>query len=431
MIKKIFLNKHIASALSIAYILALVILIAMLGFGFPNIYKIYVTLFFIFILFIGITKTFVFYSREFKKAERRVLIFDAVSIIFILYCIGIQLIDYSFFYVSKYLQFAIALKLIREIGVPQLNIKRSIITPAQLFVISFLSLVFGGSGLLMLPNATVQPISFLDALFTSTSAVCVTGLTTLDTASIFTPFGHFLILILIQAGGLGILSFAGYIAYFFKGNTSYENQIALGNIANNDSFSEVFTFVKRIILLTFGIEIIGAVFIFISIENASMLLSDKIFFSVFHSVSAFCNAGFSTLPNGLMNENFVFNYPFQSVLIILIFLGGIGFPILINILRYLGYFFQKLFLKFVHKIPSNKSWVFSLSSKVNLVTSLSILGISTVILFFEEYYKTLNPHQGVGKLVSAIFLAMTPRTAGFNHIDSRTCIFHPHFLLCF
>lgn len=430
-VAKITQNRLLGTLLSVAYILAIVILIAMLGFGFPKIYYQYVNYFFITILLIGLVRTFFNNIVFAEKFIARVFIFDLISIAVVLYCIYQQLSEYSFFYVSKYLQFAIVLKLIREIALPQLNIRKSRITPPQLFIISFLILVLGGSALLMLPNATTRSISYLDALFTATSAVCVTGLTVVDTASVFTPFGHLLLMLLIQAGGLGILTFAGYIAYFFKGQSTYENQIALGNIANHDTISEVFDFVKRILLLTFGIELLGAIFIFFSVENTNFSFFDQVFFSIFHAVSAFCNAGFSTLPNNVMNDELIFNYPFQSVLIVLIFLGGIGFPILINLLKYFRYFIQKIIQRFIQKTPNNKTWVFTLSSKVNLVTTMCILIIATIILFFEEYYQTLAPHQGFGKLISATFLATTPRTAGFNHIDFTELHFSSTLIIIF
>lgn len=410
-------NKFFNVILSISYTLAIIALLVMFGFGFPVEYKLYINIFFIILLSVGILRTILKYVYFKEKIIPRVIIFDIVSILFILYCIKMQITDYSWFFVSKYLQFAIVLKLIREIATPNFTFKRSVITPPQLFIFSFLILVFGGACLLMLPKATYHPISFLDALFTATSAVCVTGLTSVDTYITYTPVGHFILMLLIQAGGLGILTFAGYIAYFFKGNSSYENQIALGSIANNDSLSEVFSFVKKIIYLTFGIELVGAALIYISIAPYNISIVDKLFFSIFHSVSAFCNAGFSTLPNGLMNKGFVHNYGFQSVLITLIFLGGIGFPILINILRYTDYLIRKLISKILHNKNNRKNWVFTLSSKVNLITSLTILIISTIILFFEEYYSTLGQHQGFGKFISALFIAITPRTAGFNNID--------------
>lgn len=417
MFKSFLNNRLIDIVLTIFYVLAITVLLAMVGFGFPTGYKVYVNVFFIGLLSVGILKTVFKYSAPRESVISRVVVFDIVSLLFVCYCIYRQLADYDFYFVSRYLQMAVILKLIREIATPSFNFKRSFITPPQLFIISFMSLVIGGALLLMLPNASHIPLSFLDALFTSTSAVCVTGLTVVDTHLQFTGFGHFLIMMLIQMGGLGILTFAGYIAYFFKGNSSYENQIALGSIADNDSLSEVFEFVKRIIYLTFSIEAIGALMIYLSIDHGSMDFFDKVFFSVFHSISAFCNAGFSTLPAGAMNADFVYNYNFQGVLIILIFLGGIGFPILINLLRYAQYLFRRIVSSLFHNENVRRNWVFTLSSKVNLVTSITILGVAVIILFFEEYYRTLAPHHGFGKFVSAVFLAITPRTAGFNTID--------------
>lgn len=431
MLKSVLNSRLTGVVLTVFYILAITVLLAMVGFGFPTNYKIYVNVFFIGLLFIGILKTILKYSDSVEALIARVLVFDILSVLFICYCIYRQLADYDLYFVSKYLQTAVILKLIREIATPNFSFKRSFITPPQLFIISFIGLVFGGALLLMLPNASKVPISFLDALFTSTSAVCVTGLTVVDTHVQFTGFGHFLIMILIQLGGLGILTFAGYIAYFFKGNSSYENQIALGSIANNDALSEVFVFVKRIIYITFCIEAAGAILIYSSLKSVDMNFLDKAFFSVFHSISAFCNAGFSTLPAGGMNKELVFNYNFQAVLILLIFLGGIGFPILINLLRYAQYLFRKIISRMVHKKNIRRNWVFTLSSKVNLVTSLTILGVATIILFFEEYYRTLEPHHGIGKFISAVFLAITPRTAGFNTIDFSQLHFSSILLVIF
>ncbi|MEG1230531.1 MAG: potassium transporter TrkG, partial [Flavobacterium sp.] len=417
MLKSVFNSKWANILFTFSYVLAITILLAMVGFGFPENYKIYVNIFFIGLLITGVLKTVLKYLEQEDAVIYRVLVFDIISVMFICYCVYRQVAYYDFYFVSKYLHLAVILKLVREIATPNFSFKRSFITPPQLFIISFLGLVLSGALLLMLPKASYVKLSFLDALFTSTSAVCVTGLTVVDTYAQFTGFGHFLIMILIQMGGLGILTFAGYIAYFFKGNSSYENQIALGSIANHDTLSEVFVFVKRIVYITFSIEAVGALFIYFSLESETMGFLDRVFFSAFHSISAFCNAGFSTLPEGGMNKDFVYNYNFQSVLILLIFLGGIGFPILINLLRYSQYLLRKIIARLVHKENIRRNWVFTLSSKVNLVTSLSILGVATIILFFEEYYRTLEPHHGFGKFVSAVFLAITPRTAGFNTID--------------
>jgi len=417
MIKKIIKSKALEYITKISFVLAILVLIAMLGFGFPTEYKIFVNILFINILLLGIVKTVLKYTYTEEKNIHRVIVFDILSVVFISYCLYKQINDYSFYYVSKYLQFAVSLKLIREFATPNFSFKRKYINPPQLFIISFVALIFMGAFLLMLPKATNHSITFLNALFTSTSAVCVTGLSVYDVPYTFSIFGQFVIMILVQIGGLGILTFAAYIAYFFKGNSSFEYQISLGNISNNDAFSEVFSFIKRIIFLTFSIELIGAILIYISLNNLNAPITDKIFLSIFHSISAFCNAGFSILPNGFSHNIILNNYFLQSIVIVLIFLGGIGFPILVNILRYFKYFINKTVLIVFYKKQEQKTWVFNLNSKVNLVTTLVIFIVSTIIIYFEEFYNALNSHSGLGKWVSAAFISMSTRSAGFNTFD--------------
>ena len=131
-----------------------------------------------------------------------------------------------------------------------LSFKKEYLNPAQLFVGSFLLIIFLGTLLLLLPKATHSGIGLIDALFTSTSAVCVTGLIVVDTGSYFTTFGQTVIMILIQLGGLGIMTFASYFSYFFRGNTSYANQLMLKDISNSEKIGEVFVVLKKILLLT-------------------------------------------------------------------------------------------------------------------------------------------------------------------------------------
>ena len=207
-------------------------------------------------------------------------------------------------------------------------IKKRFYNPAQLFIFSFLALIVMGTMLLKLPIALNKPISWTDSLFTATSAVCVTGLVVVDTATHFTGWGQVFILLLIQAGGIGILSFAGLFAYFLKGGSSYENQLAIRDFSNTQRLGEVFTLLKRTIAITFGIEAVGAAVIFWTMDgfNGSGT-AERIFIAVFHSVSSFCNAGFSTLSNGLMHEQVYYNYGFQLAVASIYIFGGLGFPI--------------------------------------------------------------------------------------------------------
>ncbi len=296
--------------------------------------------------------------------------------------------------------------------------KKRLYNPAQLFVFSFFMLIVAGTLLLKLPFALHRPLAWTDALFTSTSAVCVTGLVVVDTASHFTFWGQLIIMLLIQAGGIGILSFAGLFSYFLKGGSSYENQLTIGGFSNTKQMSEVFDLLKHTVLITFGIELVGALAIYSSIgDEMSALGINKVFFSLFHAVSSFCNAGFSLLPDGLMNETVVFNYNLQLVIALIYIFGGLGFPIVINILTYLKHIINRLIGKWTSKKDLYRPWVLNINSKINLVTTVAISGIATLIIFFNEYGHVLSEHRGIGKLVIAFTTATTPRTAGFNSVD--------------
>jgi trk system potassium uptake protein len=150
-----------------------------------------------------------------------------------------------------------------------------------------------GTILLLLPNATHSGISLVDALFTSTSAVCVTGLIVVDTGTFFTRFGQLIILTLIQLGGIGIMTFTSYFSHFFRGGSSYENQLFMKEMTISEKMEEVFGTLRVIIMLTFLIEGAGALFIYFTLDSEAIPhIGERIYFAVFHSVSGFCNAGF-------------------------------------------------------------------------------------------------------------------------------------------
>lgn len=415
--KNLLENQILNKVLYGLYILVLFVLILDYGFKLPSWVIQTILYYYILLLIIAVLITTSKYIVLKKKLVPKVFIFDLLSVLFVLYCIYKQL-NISTTQIVDWIRFAIIIKLIREFATPKINYKRSILNPAQLFIISFMGLVLIGALLLMLPNATYNGISFIDALFTSTSAVCVTGLTVVNTSSFFTPFGQSLIMFLIQVGGLGILTFASYFSYFFKGGATYENQIALSDISSPNKIGEVFTTLKRILGITFLIEFLGAFFIYINISEELIPSSfDRIFFSAFHSISAFCNAGFSTLPHGMMQDGFINNYSLQFIIIIIFVFGGLGFPIVINVLRYLKYFVKRYLLWFTSRKDNYKPWVLTLNSKINLITTISLIILGTVIIYSKEFYNTLNTHDGIGKLITALFTATTPRTAGFNSID--------------
>lgn len=328
---------------------------------------------------------------------------------------------------------SVLLVFIREFSALNINIRTAHINPAQLFVFSFLFLVLTGSLLLLLPNATTGSISYLDALFTATSAVCVTGLTVVDTGTSFTLFGQIILLVLIQSGGLGIMTFASYFSFFFRGSSSYEQQLLVREMTNAERLSEVFSVLKKIILITLLIELVGAVLIFIQLDESQFVsFNDTLFFSVFHSVSAFCNAGFSTLGANLYEPAYRSNYPFHLVISGLIILGGIGFPIVLNLLRYLKVKMIRFFVIVFHlRRQIYFPRILNLNTRIVLITTTILLVSGTVFFFLFENSSGFSGQSLPGKLVSAFFCSVTARTAGFNTIDMSSLSVSSILLLLF
>src|SRR5690554_1475006 len=195
--------------------------------------------------------------------------------------------------------------------------------PAILFVGSFAIIALAGTFLLMLPSATTAGISFTDALFTATSATAVTGLIVMDTAKDFTSFGHSIIMVLFQIGGLGMLTFTSFFAYFFKSGSSFKESLYMRDILGHDKLNSVMRTVMQIVLFSLVLEAIGAVLIYNSISHIDSL-KDKSFFAVFHAISAYCNAGFSLASDNIHDPSLRFNYSVQWVLMVLIVFGGLG-----------------------------------------------------------------------------------------------------------
>ncbi|MDQ2656485.1 MAG: ATPase, partial [Bacteroidota bacterium] len=294
------------------------------------------------------------------------------------------------------------------------------VNPAMLFVASFAAFIVLGGFLLLLPNATTGSIHPIDALFMSASAVCVTGLTVLDTATGFTPTGQVIILILIQLGGLGIMTFAGMISFLVTGSISIQSQVALQGMLSSNRMSNVISFISRIVLVTFTFEGIGAIMIYSTLAP-DMFDSEsrKIFFSIFHSVSAFCNAGFSTLSTGLYDVRLRHNYNLQWVIGLLVILGGMGFPILFNIFVSFRVKIRNTINRIFHfGEHENYTNVLDATSRLALATYFILLTMGFVAYFIFEFNHTLREHQSVmGIITTSFFGSVTPRTAGFGTVD--------------
>jgi potassium uptake TrkH family protein len=291
--------------------------------------------------------------------------------------------------------------------------------PTLLFIASFVLLIVLGTALLLLPRATTNGIGPFDALFTSASAVCVTGLITVDTATHFTTFGKVVILVLIQLGGLGIMTFTSFLAMFFQRSSSFQSQLFMQGLINEESIGNTMRTIGNIVGITFLVEFLGACLLYLSIAPAQIPhMHDRMGFAIFHSISAFCNAGFSTLSAGLYDTGFRFNYGFQLVIIGLILIGGLGFPIIFNLYRSLKGATSGRWRQVYHK----ERYVYAprlinVNARIVLLTSAALLVAGTGLYFVLEYNSTMREHTGVGKFVTALFGGVTPRTAGFNTVD--------------
>lgn len=302
------------------------------------------------------------------------------------------------------------------------------IHPTLAFVISFIVVIWVGTFLLMLPNATTKGISLIDALFTSTSATCVTGLAVVDTGKDFTFFGQMVILMLIQVGGLGILTFTNLFGLIFRGNSSFKNRIFMSELVGDEDLGNTYATVINIILFTFVIEAIGAICIYLCMENGDF------FFSVFHAVSAFCNAGFSTMSNSLYEADVRFNYPLHIVIALLIIVGGLGYT------PFYSYYLRIKYrvLCFLRETFSLHHWQLQhppasrdLNTYLITRTTFVLLLVGWVMFFVLEYNYTLADHDSFGaKLAVSFFGSVTPRTAGFNSVD-MTAMALPTVLLYF
>jgi len=371
---------------------------------------------------------------NFKKKKRYVLVFDFIVFLF---SMGILVFNSStfpsfqqevvFFTGKVALILACFLLIITEADIIFSGFNSFKIPPALLFVLSFFFIILIGSGLLMLPKAHTLPISYLDSLFTSTSAVCVTGLIVLDTSTAFTTTGQIIILFLIQIGGLGIMTFTGFLAYIFTGTASFSERVMLKDILSSENLGNLFQILIKILLITFLTELIGAVIIY---YNTPGEVADKMLFSVFHSISAFCNAGFSTMPQGLSTDIVHFNYNIHFVVAFLIILGGIGFPVMLGLYKN----FTRFFIAISRRVQHKKKLYFGsrdMNTSMVLTTTIVLLVAGAVVYYLLEKDTSLAGLTPYQKAVTAFFGSVSARTAGFNIVDISLWSYPTIFIMVF
>lgn len=281
-------------------------------------------------------------------------------------------------------------------------IKKKDLNPAQILVLGFLSIIVIGGLLLSTPfvTQTGEASGLLTGLFTSTSAVCVTGLVVVDTGTHWNIGGQIIILILIQIGGLGIMTLATSVALIIGKKITLKSRLIMQEALNQFTLQGVVRLTRYIIFMTLLIEAVGALLLSIQFMEYYETKT-AIYYGIFHSISAFCNAGFDIIGNGRSLTPFVTDITLQFIVMALIILGGLGFVVIMDVLN------LKKFKKF------------SLHSKVVLIMT-GVLLLGGFLFFFGMEFNNPDTLKGLSledKATAAMFQSVTTRTAGFNSID--------------
>ena len=284
--------------------------------------------------------------------------------------------------------------------------------PAQTVALSFLLVIVVGTLVLMMPFTTVdgEGLPLVDALFTATSAVCVTGLIVVDTATAYTVWGQVIILLLIQIGGLGIMVLSLFALVLVRQSVTVESHLLLSYMLNESRITELAGSLKRIILITFAAEATGAVLLFMLFKPIANGLGHRVLLAVFHAVSAFCNAGFALFSTSL--EQFHDDLGINLVIGALIIAGGLSFGVLTNL-------FQSARSRFSVRVLRRRERVVRLN-----VNSRAVLIVTAVLLvgaFFGfyalEHARSMGDHPVGAQYLVAFFQSVTLRTAGFNSVS--------------
>ena len=269
--------------------------------------------------------------------------------------------------------------------------------PPQVVVLSFAVVVALGTILLKIPAATStrESLPFIDALFTATSATCVTGLTVRDTGVFFSRFGQTVIMLLFQAGGLGIMTLSTLFAVLLGRKLTIKENLVIQSALGHHRIEGIKSLIKYIFLVTFGLEVTGAALLFLWARF-------DLFGSIFHAVSGFCNAGFSLQKNSF--ADFAGVVSVNLIMTTLIILGGLGFIVLLELPKFKLWKKNRLFL--LRKI--------SLQTKVVLLVTVILICLGAFLIFFFEKNNTLAAFSLKKSILASYFQAVTPRTAGFN-----------------
>lgn len=290
------------------------------------------------------------------------------------------------------------------------------LAPAQIVMLSFTGLILLGTLMLALPVSAVdgKEISFIDAFFTATSATCVTGLSTLSLSENFSFIGQVIVLLLIQIGGLGYMTLYSSMTILLGKSLAVKEQVLMQDLLDISSFEDLLSMIIDIIKYTLVIELFGALALTIAFTIEGYDFGQSIYYGFFHSISAFCNAGFALFDNSL--EEFGLNPLIHGVISVLIILGGLGF-IVIKELESIIFTGKRLINMSVH-------------SKIVIVTNILLIAFVGLYIFFSEYLNSLNGMSLWEQIQISFFQSVTTRTAGFNTISLNSLYPHTLYLIC-
>jgi len=277
--------------------------------------------------------------------------------------------------------------------------------PAQLLIVSFLMTILIGTFLLTLPVSSThqQGLGFIDALFTATSATCVTGLIVKDTGVYFSLFGQLVILALIQIGALGIMTFSVTLFLAMGKRMSNKEAMAMQDVLDQDSMAGIYELIGFIAKMTIGIEVLGMLFLYVGFEPFIADPGQRLYAAFFHSISAFCNAGFSIFSDSLVK--FATNPTINLTIAFLIIFGGLGFIVVKDVLD-----------KYV-KGKRAKSLGLKVHTKLVLTMTIALIILGTIFIYFAENSMILKDMATKDKLLISFFQSVSTRTAGFNSVD--------------
>ncbi len=303
-----------------------------------------------------------------------------------------------------------------EVGKININLSKIRLNPAILFILIFAGIIFGGAGMLMLPEMTNASVDsdwdFIDAIFTSASATCVTGLMVEETGTFFTFQGQLVLMFLIKLGGLNIVAFGIFMAVFSRFGIGVKQHDIIEDIVNKSNYQSAQGLFTKIFIISTLIELVGSICLFFLLPETSeiALVSDRIFYSIFHSVSAFNNAGISLFEGGITNPAVAQCYPVLSIMGVLIFLGALGFVTIIDVLN----------IKDLRERMMKPWKKLDIGSRVGLVSNTHLLIFGIIVFLLLEWNTGLfGAENFFERFISAGFQIVN-RTAGFASIDTGT-----------